>query len=99
MATLLDEIFELATDNKQPLTVLLRKCLVLAHQLKNNRLQAGRTKNSMAMIHRMDFLNIASLGRPFGRSSNQKSESSRTSDRPISWLTATDFPSGEHLRL
>jgi AbiTii len=40
MATLLDEIIELATDDKQPLTVLLRKCLVLAHQLKNDRLKA-----------------------------------------------------------
>src|SRR5216684_2213478 len=37
---LLDEIIELATDNKQSLTVLLRKCLVLAHQLKNDRLKA-----------------------------------------------------------
>lgn len=40
MANLLDEIIELATDNKQPLTVVLRKCLVLAHQLKNERLKA-----------------------------------------------------------
>jgi hypothetical protein len=36
----LDEIVEVATDNKQPITVLLRKCLVLAHQLKNDRLKA-----------------------------------------------------------
>lgn len=40
MATLLDEIIEFATDNKQPLTVVLRKCLVLAHHLKNERLKA-----------------------------------------------------------
>jgi len=40
MSTLLDEIIELATDNKQPLTVVLRKCLVLAHHLKNERLKA-----------------------------------------------------------
>lgn len=39
MATLLDEIIEFATDNKQPLTVVLRKCLVLAHQFKNERLK------------------------------------------------------------
>lgn len=40
IATLLDEIIEFATDNKQPLTVVLRKCLVLAHHLKNERLKA-----------------------------------------------------------
>jgi AbiTii len=36
---LLDEIVSLATDNKQPLSVLLRKCLILAHELKNERLK------------------------------------------------------------
>ncbi len=36
---LLDEIIELATDNRQSITTLLRKCLVLAHQLKNERLR------------------------------------------------------------
>src|SRR5579864_7677420 len=40
MSTLLDDIIEFATDNKQPLTVVLRKCLVLAHHLKNERLKA-----------------------------------------------------------
>jgi hypothetical protein len=36
---LLDEIIDLATDNKQSITVLLRKCLVLATRLKNERLK------------------------------------------------------------
>ena len=36
---LLDDIIDLATDDKQPITTLLRKCLVLAHQLKNERLK------------------------------------------------------------
>lgn len=40
MPTLLDEIIDLATDDKQPLTVVLRKCLVLSHQLKNESLKA-----------------------------------------------------------
>ena len=40
MSSLLNEIIELATDDKQPLTVLLRKCLVLAHHLQNERLKA-----------------------------------------------------------
>ena len=37
--TLLDKIIELATDNQQPLTVLLRKCIVLAHEMKNDQLK------------------------------------------------------------
>jgi hypothetical protein len=36
---LLDEIIDLAVDSKQPVTALLRKCIVLAHQLKNERLR------------------------------------------------------------
>lgn len=36
---LLDEIIALATDDKRPITSLLRKCIVLAHQLKNERLK------------------------------------------------------------
>jgi len=37
---LLDDIIDLAADNKQSITVLLRKCLVLATQLKNERLKS-----------------------------------------------------------
>src|SRR5713226_4819905 len=37
---LLDEIIELATDDKQSITTLLRKCVILGHQLKNERLKA-----------------------------------------------------------
>jgi AbiTii len=36
---LLDKIIELATDNRQPLTVLLRQCIVLAYDLKNEGLK------------------------------------------------------------
>lgn len=36
---LVDDIIALATDNKQSITVLLRKCVVLAHQLRNDRLK------------------------------------------------------------
>jgi hypothetical protein len=37
---LLDKIIELATDDKQSLAVLLRQCVVLAYELKNERLKA-----------------------------------------------------------
>lgn len=36
---LLDDIIELATDNEQSVAVLLRKCIVLAHQIKNDKLK------------------------------------------------------------
>lgn len=36
---LLNEIIDLATDDKQSITTLLRKCIVLSHQLKNDRLK------------------------------------------------------------
>jgi AbiTii len=36
---LVDDIVELAVDSQQPVAVLLRKCLVLAHQLRNTRLK------------------------------------------------------------
>lgn len=37
---LLDEIIELATDASHPLTLVLRKCLILGYQLKNDRLKS-----------------------------------------------------------
>ncbi len=37
---LLDKIIELATDNQQPLTVLLRQCVVLSYEVNNERLRA-----------------------------------------------------------
>ncbi len=37
---LLDEIIAHAVDSKEPVSVLLRKYLVLAYQLKNDRLKA-----------------------------------------------------------
>jgi hypothetical protein len=37
---ILDEIIDLATDNTAALAVVLRKCLVLAHLLKNDRLKS-----------------------------------------------------------
>jgi len=36
---LLEDIIGVAVDTKQPITTLLRKCIVLAHQLKNERLR------------------------------------------------------------
>lgn len=36
---LLDEIIEFAVDDKKPLTVMLRKCILLAAHLKNERLK------------------------------------------------------------
>lgn len=36
---LLEEIIDLAVDNKEPISVLLRKCLVLAATLKNDKLK------------------------------------------------------------
>jgi hypothetical protein len=41
---LLDEIVDLAVDDKNSLPVLLRKCLVLSHRLKNERLKAWAEK-------------------------------------------------------
>jgi hypothetical protein len=40
MSALLDDIISLAVDGQQPLTDLLRKCLLLAHELKNDQLKA-----------------------------------------------------------
>jgi hypothetical protein len=37
---LLDDIIELATDDRKPVSVLLRKCLILGHKLNNERLKA-----------------------------------------------------------
>jgi AbiTii len=41
---LLDEIIDLAVDDQASISVLLRKCLVLAHRLKNERLLAWTDK-------------------------------------------------------
>jgi hypothetical protein len=41
---LLDEIIELAVDAKEPVTTLLRKCLVLAHKVKNQKLREWAEK-------------------------------------------------------
>src|SRR5580704_6601030 len=40
MSELLDDIINLAIDGKQPLPDILRKCLLLGHELKNDRLKA-----------------------------------------------------------
>jgi hypothetical protein len=44
MSTLLDEIIHLAEDGKQPLPDILRKCLRLGHELKNERLKSWVTQ-------------------------------------------------------
>lgn len=36
---LLKDLIDLSADDKQPITTLLRKCIILAHQLKNDRLK------------------------------------------------------------
>ena len=41
---LLDEIIDLAVDNQASISVLLRKCLVLAYTLKNDRLRSWSDK-------------------------------------------------------
>jgi hypothetical protein len=41
---LLDDIIDLATNTGQSITVLLRKCIVLAHQIKNDRLKTWANK-------------------------------------------------------
>lgn len=41
---LLDDIIELATNTGHSITVLLRKCVVLAHQIKNDRLKMWANK-------------------------------------------------------
>src|SRR5438067_1878625 len=40
MSSLLDDIINLAIDGKQPLPDILRRCLLLGHDLKNERLRA-----------------------------------------------------------
>ena len=40
MSALLDDIINLAIDGKQPLPDILRKCLLLGHELKNDQLRA-----------------------------------------------------------
>jgi|ERR1035438_916071 hypothetical protein len=39
MSSLLDDIINLAIDGKQPLADILRRCLLLGHELKNERLK------------------------------------------------------------
>jgi hypothetical protein len=41
---LLDDIISLASDDSQPIAVLLRKCIVLAHRLKNDQLKVWANK-------------------------------------------------------
>jgi len=43
MSALLDQIIQLAEDSKQPVPDLLRKCLRLGHELKNERLKTWAT--------------------------------------------------------
>jgi hypothetical protein len=52
---LLDDIINLAVDNKQSVSTLLRKCLVLAHQLKNERLKewANEELNGYSSVEKL----------------------------------------------
>jgi hypothetical protein len=64
---LLDEIIELATDDKHKLSVVLRKCLVLAQKLKNDRLKqwANQELNGYSSIESLPdyrIFNAPALG-------------------------------------
>ncbi len=52
---LLDEIVELAVDDRGSISVLLRKCLVLAHRLKNDRLKTW-AENELNGYQDLDLL-------------------------------------------
>ncbi len=59
---LLDEIIALAIDDRQPITTLLRKCVVLAHQIKNDRLKRWAERRiEWLQLPRMIFLSIESF--------------------------------------
>ena len=57
---LLDEIIDIAVDNKQPITTLLRKCIVLAHQL-NERLKVWSKNGELNGYSSIVFKNIEPL--------------------------------------
>jgi len=64
---LLDDIIGLAVDNKQPITTLLRKCIVLSHQLKNERLRIWANEelngyNSIENLRKYRTLPAAATG-------------------------------------
>jgi hypothetical protein len=61
---LLDKIIELATDNQQPLTVLLRQCIVLAYEIKNLQLKvwANDELNGYADPNKVPEYRIISTG-------------------------------------
>lgn len=68
---LLDEIIALATDDKHPITTLLRMCIVLAHQLKNERLKKWandelRGYNSTDNLPEYRTISAAATGRFLG---------------------------------
>lgn len=70
---LLREIIELASDNQMPLTGVLRKCLVLAYSLKNERLKnwVDKELNGYQLDDELPVYRVAypvSKGHLFGRS-------------------------------
>ena len=66
--TIVDEIIELAANDKEPIGNLLRKCLILAHQVKNdafkvwlnNELDGYRTEEDLP-----DYRSINGISRGF----------------------------------
>jgi len=55
MSALLDQIITMAEDGKQPLADILRKCLRLGHELKNERLKAWANQELNGYDHTSDL--------------------------------------------
>ena len=63
-SVLLDKIIELATDADKPLTVLLRQCVILGHELKNDSLKmwANQELNGYAEPEKMPEYRVIRTG-------------------------------------
>ena len=61
MSSLLDDIINLAVDGKQPLPDILRKCLLLAYELKNERLKTWANQELNGYEPALDLPGIESF--------------------------------------
>src|SRR6266404_2079789 len=78
---LVDQIIELAVDDERSVSVLLRKCLVLAHELKNERLKTwaekelngyGGSDDEVPAYRKIDIIAKGNFRGPFnGQINNQ----------------------------
>jgi len=61
---LLDKIIELATDIQQPLSVLLRQCILLCYELKNESLKtwANQELNGYPDAHKVPEYRVMNAG-------------------------------------